>query len=589
MIVAQSKICYLSLMKFMSKLFKNPLLWIFILALILRIYRLGEFPFGFHVDEAKVAWNALSILKTGLSDHNDILSLYYNSFGDYRPSGIFYFTVPFVAIFGRSEFATRLPVALVGALTVLPLYFLVELINKSKKGKLSKIKIGYIAGFLLAISPWHIELSRATNEVVISTFFALLSILFLIKLISTKKIRFGILTIVTIAVSYLFYHSIRFLGPLILIATYYSFSNKAMGRKIKIWAVSCITASILLTIFFGLNQKGLARLSQTSILNDVDLTYQIQRLRTENSKKNLLTVIFDNNIVTYSKTFITEYGKYFSADFLVGPAARPYRFATPGVGLITYVELILLVFGLIQVIKDKKNLLPVILLILAPLPAALTVEDSPNLSRAFLMIPFLIYLEALGVENIISSTFKFKKQIILGLVVLLLLNSSYFFYMYFNHSINHRPYIKNYIGDSPTYRNVGTKEMVLKVEALKTKYDKIIITSFPDSPYPWYAFFTNKDPRDINQTYKVGTNERVYGNIIFSQDKCPSDYATTKYRRQNILIIDSWECPYKSRIADKQALKIVDTINRPDGSEVYALMERDWTRPLFIDGKYVYY
>jgi 4-amino-4-deoxy-L-arabinose transferase-like glycosyltransferase len=573
-------------MKIILKIIKNPLFWIFLLALVLRIYKLGEFPYGFHIDEVKVGWNALSILRTGLTDQNNKLSLYYNSFGDYRPSGIFYFTVPAIALLGRNEFATRIPVALVGALTIIPVYFLVELIEKNKNRKSSKIKTGHIASFLLAISPWHIEVSRATNEVVISTFFALFSIVFLIKLISTKKARFGIFTIISIATSYLFYHSIRFLGPLVFIATYYFCSSKNIDRKVRNWGISCIAFSIILTIFFGINQKGLARLSQTSIIKDVDLTYQIQRIQSENQNKNILTMVFDNKLVIYFKTFATEYGKYFSEDFLTGVAGRPYRFATPGVGLITYVELLLLIFGVIQVIKDKKNLLPAVLLILAPLPAAVTAEDSPNLSRAFFMIPFLIYFEALGLEKILSSSYKFKKQITIGVFALLLLNFSYFFYMYFNHSVSHRPYLKNYVGDSPTYRNVGTKELALRLDSLKTKYDKIIITNFPDSPYPWYAFFTNKDASDINQTYKVETNERICGNIIFSQDKCPSEYALVKYSKQNILIVDSWECSFRNSITDGYPLKIVDNIKRPDGSEVYTFLERDWAKPLFVNGIY---
>ena len=58
---------------------------IFLLALGLRIYKLGTFPVGFHVDEVKVGWNALSILKTGKDDWGNRLALYYNSFGDFRP------------------------------------------------------------------------------------------------------------------------------------------------------------------------------------------------------------------------------------------------------------------------------------------------------------------------------------------------------------------------------------------------------------------------------------------------------------------------------------------------------------------------
>ena len=140
------------------------------------------------------------------------------------------------------------------------------------------------------------------------------------------------------------------------------------------------------------------------------------------------------------------------------------------------------------------------------------------------------------------------------------------------------PYLKDYSGNSPTYRDVGAQELSLQLDTLKTRYDKVIITNFPDSLYPWYGFCTNKDPRIFNKTYSTKTNERDYGNIVFSQEKCPSDNEFLKYTRQNILVIDSWECPYQNQIADGFPIKVVGTINRPDGSIVYALIQRDWSK-----------
>ena len=571
-------------MKVFNKIFKNPLFWILLLALTLRLYKLGEFPYGFHVDEVKVAWNALSILKTGHDDQNKILGLYYNSFGDFRPSGIFYIAVPSIAIFGRSEFATRFPVALFGALTILPIYFLIEIFDKSKKLKLKSIGTGHIGAFLMAISPWSIDLSRATNEVVISTFFAITSLYFFIKLIKFKRKKYGIFSIVSLLVSYLFYHAIRFIGPLFFISTFCFYLKEIKKKEIKRLSLICIIFSIFLTAYFGISQNGLARLDQTSIFNNVDTIYQIQRIQLEDTTKNLFTLSFDNKIISYLGTFTTEFGKYFSESFLAGASGRPYRFATPGVGVITYVELILLIIGIVQVIRGKKNLLPLILLILAPLPAAVTSEDAPNLSRAFMMLPFLIILEAQGLEFIFLLSRKFKKQIVIGSLLLLVLNFSYFTYMYFDHSVSHLPYLKDYSGDSPTYRDVGAKELSLELDSLKGKYSKVIITDFPDSVYPWYAFFTNKDPSDFNKTYSTTTMERDYENIIFSQEKCPSDNGLLTYRKQNILMIDSWECGYQNQINDGSPLKKVGQIKRPDGSIVYTLLERDWTKPLIVNG-----
>lgn len=77
--------------------------------IFLRVYRLSEIPAGFHIDEVRVGWNAYSILKTGRDDWGKSWQLHYNNFGDFRPIGIFYLTIPPVAFIGLSEFATRFP------------------------------------------------------------------------------------------------------------------------------------------------------------------------------------------------------------------------------------------------------------------------------------------------------------------------------------------------------------------------------------------------------------------------------------------------------------------------------------------------
>lgn len=109
----------------MSK--KNfKLILIFILALCLRLFWLGRFPVSLNRDEAAIGWNAYSILKTGKDEWGEFLSLSFKSFGDYKMPLYIYFTVPFVALFGFSEFSVRFPSAFFGSLTVLLVYFLVK-------------------------------------------------------------------------------------------------------------------------------------------------------------------------------------------------------------------------------------------------------------------------------------------------------------------------------------------------------------------------------------------------------------------------------------------------------------------------------
>jgi len=557
-------------------IFRNPLTWIFLLALIIRIYKLGVFPFGFQYDEVKVGWNALSILKTARDDQENFLALYYNTFGDYRPTGIFYLTIPSVAAFGRSVFAVRLPSALIGALTVFPLYLLTLFTVGKEKLRVWKLNSGHIAAILLVLSPWHIEVSRATSEVSMSMFFALFALFFFIKLIKTKKIKFAILSIIFILISSLLYHSIRVLAPPFYFIILWIYRKEFKRNKFKKVIYLCFAIVTAISIYFAASNDGRQRFDQVSIFNDPNIIYEINRIRSENLKVTLYSKLFDNRATIYIRNFALEYSKYFGGDFLLGNSAKPYRYVTPGTGLLNYIEVVFLILGLAEIARGKKTYFPLIMLLLAPIPAALTIDDAPNLHRALLMLPFLIMIEAYGIQSITNFKKKYVKKIILIAFLALILNSSYFFYMYFHHGFSYKPFIENLSIDSPTYRDVGTQELVNQLDSLKKEYGKIVITNFPSSPYSWYAFFTGKDPGKINPlSFLPNTNERDWENIVFSQQKCPSDDAFTKYKDQKLLVIDSGECAYMSEIKDGLPGKITKKMVRTDGTVIYVFLEKN--------------
>ncbi len=561
------KICYTSAMKLVGKIVKKPLFWIFLLALFLRLYRLEEFPVGFHVDEIKVGWNALSILKTGKDDHGQILAPYYNSFGDFRPTGIFYFTIPSLIIFGTNEFAVRFPSALFGAFTVFPIYLIAQFVFKEKGVEIWDLKFGYLASILLAISPWHIEVSRATSEVAISTFFGLFAIYFFLKLIEKQEKKVAIWTTIFTLIGFSLYHSIRLLMPVFLFVTalFYSGSIKKLAKK-KLVLITLLGVTTL-SILIGSAKSSRERLSQVSIFKDIDLTYQIQRIRSEKKKTTPFSLLFDNKAVIYGSRFINEYASYFSPGFLIGNSARPYRYATPGVGLLTFAEIILLILGLIQIIKGKGSFLTLLLLLAAPIPAVFTSEDSPNLHRAFLMLPFLTIIEAYGIQ-LLSEFRKYKRWVLKLTFAFLLLSFAFFIHMYFSHSSNHQPFIRNLPQDSASYRDVGAKELALEISKTGKNYDKVIVTGFPDNLYPYFAFFTGLSPKEFNK------NIFQYGNITFSSLRCPSDDSFIKHYDENILVVDFQDCPYESKIRDGLPIKVVNEITRYDGNKVYVLLAK---------------
>jgi 4-amino-4-deoxy-L-arabinose transferase-like glycosyltransferase len=176
----------------LSKRIALLIISITLLAGFLRIYKIAEIPPALSWDEVSIGYNAYSILKTGRDEHQKFLPVdTFVAYGDYKPPLAVYITVPFVAMFGLNELAVRLPSAFFGTFTVLLTYFFVrslfraedsEIRVRSKSKNLASTSMGWqaslalISTLILAISPWHINLSRAGFEANIALFLVLLGI-----------------------------------------------------------------------------------------------------------------------------------------------------------------------------------------------------------------------------------------------------------------------------------------------------------------------------------------------------------------------------------------------------------------------------
>lgn len=529
---------------------------IFILAFLLRIIKLDSLPYGFHIDEAKAGWNAYSILKTGQDDQGNFLPFYYDSFGDFRPAGIIYSIIPSIIIFGNTIFATRFPSAFFGALSVIPLMLIFWQICRNKDRKWF-----WIPGLFLAVNPWHIMISRASSEVIIALFFALFAIYFFLKSLKKTTLFSVFGTLVLIGISYLFYHNIRVLAPMFLIAiAFFYWSEIKINKTIKSVLI-IIFGSICLTLAFFLAPQARGRLSQVSILSDPKIRLEtINMPNQEGPGHVLLARTFHNKPLVIFKNVLSEYFNYFGTNFLVGDTALPIRYRTQGLGLITYIELLLVILSLAAAGTKKEIWLSLLLLLISPLPAAITNEDTPNLHRALFMVPFLVLLESYGLIFLLSLK-KYSRLLTVAISGALFFNLIYFGHFYLNHQK---------FGLAAYFRNGGAQELVIKIYQLENNYSKIILTNSPDNLYPWFGFLNKIDPNSINN--------KNWKNIEFSVDKCPSEKITLSSEKssEKILIVDAEGCTIDPIIAKKQnIIPIIGTIRRPDLSEPYVFWEKN--------------
>src|SRR5205085_5371170 len=134
----------------------------------LRVVNLGGIPPIVGVDEAVNGYDAYSLLLTGRDHHGHPFPVAgLESFGDWVSPLLTFLAVPAVGLFGLRVEALRAVSAAVGLLAVPAVYLLaLELFGRRS--------IGVVAAWLVALSPWHVHLSRwAIPPAVVPTMVAL--------------------------------------------------------------------------------------------------------------------------------------------------------------------------------------------------------------------------------------------------------------------------------------------------------------------------------------------------------------------------------------------------------------------------------
>jgi 4-amino-4-deoxy-L-arabinose transferase-like glycosyltransferase len=142
---------------------------ILLLAAGLRLAGLANAPPGLNQDEAVNAWNAWCLLKTGHDQTGAPWPIFYmHALGENRSTLFVYTLLPFEALGGLNVWTNRLPAAVGGVLTVLLMYWI--------GAKLFNRPTGLVAAALLALSPWHIQLSRLGHEAALGPLLVTLSL-----------------------------------------------------------------------------------------------------------------------------------------------------------------------------------------------------------------------------------------------------------------------------------------------------------------------------------------------------------------------------------------------------------------------------
>ena len=138
---------------------------ILILGVFARVWKFNQVPPGLHQDEASIGLEAYDLLHFGVDRNGNSFPVNFTSWGDGMDALYGYVLIPFMTM-GLTPFTTRLPILLSSLLTLPLVYF----IAKKTLGQ----SFALLSMLLLAISPWHIMMSRwGINENILPLVFVL--------------------------------------------------------------------------------------------------------------------------------------------------------------------------------------------------------------------------------------------------------------------------------------------------------------------------------------------------------------------------------------------------------------------------------
>lgn len=476
---------------------------VFLLGFILRFYQLGSIPSSVEWDEAAIGYDAYSIIQTGRDQFGKLLPNTFRSLDDWKPPIYEYTAVPSIAVWGLNAFAVRFPSAFFGSLSVLAVYFLVTtvFININFWSKRSA-KLGLLASFLLAMSPWHLQFSRAAFEVNVSVFITILAVTAFIKGLTNH--RFFILSAFLFGLDMFSYHSTRIVAPLLLISLFLIFNRQLPVKKVLAAFFLVLAFFIFFFIPIARSPEAQIRFKATNIFNpgaryldEPDLEKEFLDLRQTDVKAGyeLAGKVFHNQRFIYTdyetlKKALDHYLSNFGFEFIFIKGDVPLHHA-PGFGLLHLIEFPIILLGMLFVLfkgLNRYTLIFILWLLFVPIPDAVT-REAPHAVRSELFLPVWQIFGAVGLLIICRFLKKESAWVLMffitGFVSLFVINNAYYLHQYYVHTDYELS--KNWL--------YGREEAVVFTEKMKINYDKVLVSLKVDMPYIFWLFYSQYSPR----------------------------------------------------------------------------------------------
>lgn len=469
-----------SIEEFIEKNTNKIFLIIFIIFAIILLYKIGVVPKGLHVDEAGMAFDAISIISNGTDRYQNQLPVYLVNFGGGQSALYAYLTSIFVGIFGFSIGIIRIPSVIITLISLIAIYKLI----KENVGN----KEALLISFIYAIVPFNIMKSRWALDAYLLAPMLIISIYLLVH--ATKKcqyryfiiagISFG-LTLYTYAISYIIIPVL-----LVIILLYYLYIKEIYFKQILVFGIPLFILALPLLLMVGYNSE---------IIPKIDLPlFKIPELWWYRGAEVSLSNISQNINEIWEIIFVK--------DFLDYNAIEQF-------GTLYFISIPFFIFGLvfsicdiINVLKRKEKSVDIIFVasFIVIFIVSLCLEEV-NINKINAIYIPLIYFISKGIWFLCN---RFKKSYIIVILI---------------YVIELIMFLNYYFGEYADKKLYLFEENILYATefAEKQNPENIYVEQSLNQTYIYTALASDTTTDEFSKTYKLDQYYRVceYSNYKF--------------------------------------------------------------------------
>jgi 4-amino-4-deoxy-L-arabinose transferase-like glycosyltransferase len=461
--------------------------FVLILFLTTRVYRIAQIPQSLYWDEASIGYNAFAVATDLKDEWGEKLPLHFRAFGEFKLPVYIYTVAVFVKAIGLNEYAVRLPAVLYSLGTLIVVYLLTKKITGGEG-------VAILASFILSVSPWFFIFSRTGYEATAGLFFFLLAIYLFIFGVDKKPgvnkkllFFFGVTFLIASIYSYTVYRLLSL--PVLLFFTILTL-QKGFRKELPVVLFSLLffVVSLIPIVRLFIYDAGFGRAQGFALIPGFRQVYDLAgKPRFQITFNRTEGINWWQNVATMGRNYFS----HFSPNFLFLSGDGNPRSQIPGHGQLYMFEIPLVLLGLFAVVKRKKILyyLPLALLLIAPIPAALT-KESPHALRALLAAPAFAMISALGVYYLRENVKK------LSMIVLVVIIAAY--YLFF----------ENYVVDFATkYSSETSSDWQYQYKEIFANQKSGVVTDKYGQPYIFALYYLKYHPSKFREDVKYNPVE----------------------------------------------------------------------------------